>query len=133
VPTISPPRQRRRPPSSPGYYIVKWLGCAYTLQEDELEIDSSTVEEGTLVAKCEYLNPVPRGPGWYTPSPSNETHVRVAHVLHTGMALLHLRGEQAPDLLRRAAGNARRRVQGRPGGARGHLGRGGPPGPPRVR
>jgi hypothetical protein len=47
-------------------YIVRWVGEPFPLQEDTVvEGCLLPMERGTMVARGRYLNPVPRGKGWY--------------------------------------------------------------------
>ena len=44
-----------------GYYLVKWCGIPYTLQESAVNtsfLDNDTMEPGEMVCKAIYYNPV---------------------------------------------------------------------------
>jgi hypothetical protein len=70
-------------PDADGYYLVKWLGAPYPLEESCLLTEYEPpifVPEGELVCDAAYFNKVPRAPQWYTLS-SNTTKVRLCQVL----------------------------------------------------
>ena len=71
--------------TTPGYYLVVWRSGPYTLQEA-----ANGVAAGRQVADAEFFNQVPGAPGWFTPAPTLNTVVDVAHVLRTGIELLPL-------------------------------------------
>ena len=55
-------------PAAPeGYYIVKWTGEPYVLQEPAMVegFNAGPMQEGTLVCEGEYFHRVPGAPRWY--------------------------------------------------------------------
>jgi hypothetical protein len=56
-------------PDVEGYYMVKWAGTPYTLQEDVILAEYTPnikILVGELVCDACYFNPVPRARLWYT-------------------------------------------------------------------
>jgi len=95
-----------------GYYLVKWLGEPYTLQEDTLDGMSGMIGAETMVVDAIYFNRVERAPHWYTQS--GKTMVaEVRNVLQTGLHLQPIQHDkQAADGVSKVGGHAEEGGQG---------------------
>ena len=84
-----------------GYYLVKWCGIPYTLQESVVNtsfLDNDTMEPGEMVCKAMYYNPVQleNMKYWYFLS-RYEALIPLQQVLRTGIKMHPISNENKPN------------------------------------
>ena len=88
-----------------GYYLVKWLGTPYTLQENCVNnnfVPPIVMKAEQIIFKAEYFNPIPMGrvKNCYTPS-DIEVLVFIVEVLGTGITMVPFSNENLPGVKRK--------------------------------
>ena len=83
-----------------GYYLVKWCGNPYTLQENLVNTtfsDNQVIEQGEMVCDAVYYNPVPYDnmKTWYELS-NDKALIPLQQVLRTGIIMESLSDENKP-------------------------------------
>ena len=77
-----------------GFYLVKWTGAPYVLQEDKVVMDGTChLVAGDMACKGTYLTKLYRTKDWYTPTPTvaeAEIEFPLKYVLLTGIEMKEL-------------------------------------------